>query len=66
MMKTKEVRKLDKVAILKKVQEKRIELSNKKMEKYIGKEPNFSLIKSLRKEIAMLLTILNEKEVLSE
>lgn len=66
MMTTKEIRKLDRVSILKKIQEKRIELSNKKMERYIGKESNFSVIKSLRREIARLLTILNEKEVLSE
>lgn len=63
-MKVDEIRKLDKAKIISEIKEKRVELANKRMEKYIGKEKNTSSFKSLKKEIARFLTILNEKEAL--
>ena len=61
-----EIRKMDKQTILKKIEELRVKVAEKRMEKYIGKEKNVAIIRSLKKDIARMLTVLKEKEVLDE
>ncbi len=65
-MKANDIRKMEKVKILEKLKSKRLELANKKLEKYIGKEKNTSGLRLLKHDIAKFLTILNEKEALNE
>lgn len=65
-MKLKELRKETKENLLEQLKKKRIELADKKIMFSIGKEKNTNLVKNLKKDIAQLLTIINEKEVLND
>jgi ribosomal protein L29 len=52
--------------LMKLVSEKKLEAAKKKMEAASGKEKNFKSFRNLRREIAKILTLIREKEILEK
>lgn len=66
MMKIDDIRKLNTLDLGKKIQDKKVELATLKVEKGFGKLEKLNAIKVLKREIAKMLTIYNEKEAINE
>jgi len=68
-MKTKEFKSLrakDSKDLVKMVREKRAEAAKKEVEIRSGKEKNIKLLGNIRHEIAKILTLIKEKEILEK
>jgi len=52
--------------VLKSLSEKRMEAKKAQAEMFGGKEKNLKKVRNLRKEIAQILTILKERELIEE
>ena len=52
--------------VLKSLSEKRMEAKKAQVEMFGGKEKNLKKVRNLRKEIAQILTILKERELIEE
>lgn len=66
MSKVSELRKQDLKKLNNRLVELRKELAEKKLMSYVGKDKDTSIFKKTRKEIARILTIKKEKEILNE
>ena len=63
-MDSREIRKLKKEKIVELINEKQIELISLRMNVNAGKETSLHMLKILKKDIARLQTIYNEKQIL--
>jgi ribosomal protein L29 len=61
-----ELKEKTKVELTKLVVQKRMDATKKKMEILAGKEKNLKAYKNLRQEIAKILTLVKEKEILEK
>jgi large subunit ribosomal protein L29 len=61
-MNVSEIRNLDKAGIVKKIDELRVELFNNKFKKHTSGIEKPHVLKGIRKDIARLKTVLNEKK----
>ena len=66
MSKINDLRKKETESLVKDLGEKRKELIEKKIESQVNKSKDSSVFVKMRKEIAKIMTILKEKEVLNE
>ena len=66
MSKINDLRKKETESLVKDLSEKRKELIEKKIESQVNKSKDSSVFVKMRKEIAKIMTILKEKEVLNE
>jgi ribosomal protein L29 len=56
----------DTKALKKLVSDKKLEIAKKQMEVFSGKEKNLKLVTNLRREIAKILTLIREKEIVEK
>lgn len=61
----KEIRKMDKSEILSLIKDKQVNLTLEKMSSTAQKKLNYLIIRKSRKEIAILNTVIKEKEIIN-
>ena len=68
-MKTKEFKDLknkDAKALIKLLAEKKVAISKGEAEMYAGREKNLKVVRNLRREVAKILTLIKEKEIMEK
>ncbi len=61
----KEIRKMDRAEILSLIKDKQVNLTIEKMSSTAQKKLNYLLVRKSRKEIAILNTVIKEKEIIN-